>query len=173
MGASNSRNRYGTAPMWSSCPCVSTTASRRSRLSRRYSKSGRTRSIPGSSARGNDSPQSMTRIRPSSSRQAMFRPISPTPPMKIRRAEDSCLIPSPTGSDVVVASALEKVGLLEDLADALSLVLGRRDQREPGRTGRTAHELERGFHGCRVAGDEQHVEQRRQLVVDLPTRDDV
>src|SRR5438093_1679641 len=167
MGASNSRNRYGTAPMWSSCPCVSTTASRRSALWRRYSKSGRTRSIPGSSARGNDSPQSMTRMRPSSSRQAMLRPISPTPPRNTRRVEDSCLVPSSWGPDVGVASALEKVRLLEDLADALALVLGGRHERQPGGSGGAPHQLERRLHGDGVAGDEQHAEDRGQLLVHL------
>src|SRR5437870_8763642 len=101
--------------------------------------------MPGSSARGNDSPQSITRMRPSSSRQAMFRPISPTPPRNARRAEPSCLIPSPTGSDVGVAPVLEKVRLLEDLADALALVLRRGDEREPGRPGRSTHKLQGGL----------------------------
>src|SRR5207248_2282841 len=173
MGTSNSRSRYGIAPMWSSWPCVSTTASSLSAFCRRNSKSGRTRSMPGSSARGNDRPQSRTRMRPSSSRQAMFRPISPTPPRKTRRAEEPCLIPSSTGSDVGCRSWLEKVRLLEDLADALALVLGRRNQREPGRPRRPAHQLERGLYRDRVARDEQHAVQSRKLVVALAPGHDV
>ena len=49
-GRAASRNRYGSAPMWSSCPWVRTAAWSRSRRSLTYSKSGSTRSIPGISA---------------------------------------------------------------------------------------------------------------------------
>src|SRR4029079_13271252 len=60
-------------------------ASTRSALSRKYVKSGRTRSMPGMSASGNINPQSTTRMRPSTSRQKQFRPISPRPPRKTIR----------------------------------------------------------------------------------------
>ena len=45
--------------MWSSCPCVSTTASMSSSRSRIGSKSGRIRSTPGWFSSGNSTPQSM------------------------------------------------------------------------------------------------------------------
>src|SRR3954451_17562898 len=48
--------------------------------SRRYEKSGSTRSIPCISAVGNISPVSTTTIRPSYSITVMFLPISPRPP---------------------------------------------------------------------------------------------
>src|SRR4051794_14361609 len=41
--------------------------------------------MPGMSASGNMSPQSTTRIRPSTSTQKQFRPISPSPPRKTMR----------------------------------------------------------------------------------------
>src|SRR5205814_323157 len=102
----------------------------------------------------------ITSTRPSSSRSAMLRPISPTPPRNTSRgpgrAEPPCLAPS--GPDVTSASASEKVRFLQDLADPLALVLRRGDEREPGRSDRPADELERGLRRDRVAGDEQDVE---------------
>ena len=48
MGMSaRSLSRYGTPPMWSSCPWVSTMASMSSRRSRMDVKSGRITSMPG------------------------------------------------------------------------------------------------------------------------------
>src|ERR671918_26758 len=47
---------------------------------RRYSQSGRTRSIPGMWPPGNDRPASMRRARSAISSTAMFRPTSPRPP---------------------------------------------------------------------------------------------
>jgi hypothetical protein len=80
-----SRSRYGTPPMWSSCPCVSTTASTRSSRSRIHPKSGRIRSTPGWSSSGNSTPQSTTSSRPACSKTVMFRPISPRPPSATTR----------------------------------------------------------------------------------------
>ena len=74
------RSRYGTAPMWSSCACVRTSASIRSSLPSRAEKSGRIRSTPGWSCSGNSTPQSTTSRRPACSKTVMFRPISPSPP---------------------------------------------------------------------------------------------
>ncbi len=81
-----SRSRYGTAPMWSSCPCVRTIASMSSRRSLMYSKSGRIRSTPGWWSSGKRTPQSMTSRRPSYSRTAMLRPTSPRPPRATMRS---------------------------------------------------------------------------------------
>ena len=50
-------------------------------------RSGRTRSTPGMSGSGNMMPTSSTRMRPSTSMQAQFRPISPRPPRKTIRTE--------------------------------------------------------------------------------------
>src|SRR6266545_8120170 len=52
-------------------------------LSRRYVKSGSTRSIPSISMFGNMSPQSSNRMRPSTSMHAQLRPISPSPPRNV------------------------------------------------------------------------------------------
>ena len=71
---------HGSEPRWSSWPCVITIASIASTFSRRYVKSGSTRSMPIISAVGKRRPQSTTTIRPSYSTTVMFLPISPTPP---------------------------------------------------------------------------------------------
>ena len=60
-------SRYGTAPMWSSWPWVSTIASTSSSRSRIDAKSGRIRSTPGWSTSGNSTPQSTTSSRPPNS----------------------------------------------------------------------------------------------------------
>ena len=54
--AARSRRIHGRAPTWSSWPCVSTIASMSSARSRRYVKSGRTRSIPSCSVRREHQP---------------------------------------------------------------------------------------------------------------------
>src|SRR6266480_4361232 len=143
--------------MWSSCPWVSTTASIRSRRSRRYWKSGSTRSIPGISTSGNDKPASITRTRPSSSSAAMLRPTSPTPPRKTSRARGSS----------------EGAGIPHGLLDRGSLVRGRGDEGKAKRPGRSAHDLEGGLDGDGVRRDEQALEQGQELLVDLARRGDV
>ncbi len=80
------RSRYGTAPMWSSWPCVSTTATMSSRRSRMGEKSGRIRSTPGWCSSGKSTPQSTMSSLPSSSKTAMLRPISPRPPSGMTRS---------------------------------------------------------------------------------------
>src|SRR5438034_11448597 len=146
--------------MWSSCPWVSATASTRSMFCRTYSKSGSTRSIPGISAWGNDRPASRMRRRSSSSMQAMLRPTSPTPPRNATRAgRRPC--------------ALEEPGIHQRLLDPRPLLLGRRDEWQPGRAGGKAQDPEGGLHRDGVGGDEQRVEERRELLVDLSGRRDV
>ncbi len=81
-----SRRRYGVAPMWSSWPCVSTSASTASSRSRMGSKSGRIRSTPGWWSSGNSTPQSTRSRRPSYSKTVMLRPTSPRPPSGITRS---------------------------------------------------------------------------------------
>src|SRR6478736_6806335 len=80
-----SRRRYGVAPMWSSWPWVSTSASTASRRSRMGSKSGRIRSTPGWWSSGNSTPQSTSSSRPSYSKAVMLRPTSPSPPSGMTR----------------------------------------------------------------------------------------
>ena len=81
-----SRSRYGSAPMWSSCPCVSTTASTwsASRRARSRSPAGRGRSRA-CRPRGTRDRRRRSGCRSSSSTQAMLRPTSPTPPRKTTR----------------------------------------------------------------------------------------
>src|SRR5438105_5913432 len=111
--------------------------------------SGSTRSIPCMSVDGKDRPTSTIRIRSSSSRQAMFRPTSPTPPRKTTR--------QPLG---------DETGVLQSLANPLPLLLGGRNQRQPRVAHRSAGHLEGRLQGYRVRGDEQGVEKRRQGLVD-------
>ena len=80
-----SRRRYGVAPMWSSWPWVSTSASTSSRRSRIGSKSGRIRSTPGWFSSGKSTPQSTISRRPSYSKTVMLRPTSPRPPSGVTR----------------------------------------------------------------------------------------
>src|SRR5262245_46794517 len=155
---SNSRSRYGSAPMWSWCPCVSTTASTSSNRSPTYSKSGSTRSMPGISACGKDRPTSTISRRPSSSTHAMLRPTSPTPPRKTTRAE---------------AFGSEESGIHQRPADPLLLLGGRGHERQARRPDRVPDHPERGLDGDRIRRDEQRVEQRRELLVDLARGRDV
>ena len=60
-----SRSSQGSAPMWSSCPWVITTASMSSTRSSTSRRSGRIRSTPGWPSSGNSTPQSTTSSRPS------------------------------------------------------------------------------------------------------------
>ena len=78
--SSRSRRRYGVAPMWSSWPWVSTSASTASSRPRIASKSGRIRSTPGWWSSGKSTPQSTMRRRSSYSKTVMLRPTSPRPP---------------------------------------------------------------------------------------------
>jgi hypothetical protein len=84
-----SRSRNGVAPMWSSWPCVSTSASIASSRPRIASKSGRIRSTPGWCSSGNSTPQSTTSNRPSYSKTVMLRPTSPRPPSGVIRSPPS------------------------------------------------------------------------------------
>src|SRR5262245_53746904 len=113
--------------------------------------SGRTRSIPGMSADGNDSPTSMISKRPSTSRHAMLRPTSPTPPRKTS-------LQSASGKET---------GVLEGGADPGGLLCGGGHERQARRAGAAAEHVERGLHRDRVRRDEQRIEQRRELLVDL------
>ena len=79
------RSRNGTAPMWSSWPWVSTSASMSPSRSSIARKSGRIRSTPGESSLGNSTPQSTTSSRPSCSKTVMLRPTSPMPPRATTR----------------------------------------------------------------------------------------
>ena len=84
-----SRSRYGTPPMWSSWPCVSTMPTTSLSRSRIGPKSGRIRSTPGCVSSGNSTPQSTIRILPSYSKIVMLRPISPSPPSGMTRRAPS------------------------------------------------------------------------------------
>src|SRR5919206_5359082 len=93
------------------------------------------------SALGNDSPTSISSMRPSSSTTAMLRPTSPTPPRKMTRA-------GPIGEDLLDAAGyaaaerrwgrnpsqrrgrLHQASVDERPAHPLALVVGRRDERQ-------------------------------------------
>src|SRR5215207_5634233 len=106
--------------------------------------------MPSMSPLGNDRPTSTMRMRPSSSRQAMLRPTSPTPPRKTTRQRVS-----------------EETGVLQCLPDPVTLLGCGGDQGQARNAGRPAHQLQGCLQRDRVAGDEQRVEQRTERLVDL------
>ena len=71
---------HGNAPMWSSCPCVMSTASTLSLHRARNETSGSTFWMPSSSWSGNMRPASSSTYRFSVPTSAQFMPISPRPP---------------------------------------------------------------------------------------------
>src|SRR4051794_24778761 len=83
MGKLRSRSKNDNPPTWSSWPCVAMQPSMRPALSRKYVKSGNTRSIPSMSMSGNIKPTSRSMMRPLTSMQAQLRPISPSPPRNV------------------------------------------------------------------------------------------
>ncbi len=93
-----SRRRYGVAPMWSSWPWVSTSASTASSRSRIGSKSGRIRSTPGWWSSGKRTPQSTMSSRPAYSKTVMLRPTSPSPPSGMTRSPPSARGPGAVSS---------------------------------------------------------------------------
>src|SRR5215204_648369 len=139
--------------------------SMRSALSRSQVKSGRTRSTPGMSGSGNMSPQSRRTMRPSSSRHAQLRPISPKPPRKVMR----------TGSVLAFAtrSATDQPGV--DLAGTVFELSRTRTDREPGLADRQAegphHRL--GGDRTRPVGPAEEGKGLQQRGVDLAGTDDV
>src|SRR5438093_916698 len=112
--------------------------------------------MPGMSPDGNESPTSINRMRPASSRQAMLRPTSPTPPRK-----------------TTLTTPSEETGVLQRLSDPLPLLRRGRDERETRDPRRAPEHLEGRLHGNRVRRDEQGVEQGRERLVDLSRRRDV
>src|SRR5512145_3302767 len=107
--------------------------------------------MPGMSPDGKDRPTSMIKMRPSSSTQAMFRPTSPTPPRKTTRQ----------------SFALEETGVLQCCADPGLLLCSRRNERQPRHPRGAPEHVQSGLHRDRVRRDEERVEQRRELLVDL------
>ena len=80
-----SLSRYGTPPMWSSWPWVSTMPTMSPNRCRMEVKSGRITSMPGWCSSGNSTPQSTTSSLPACSKTVMLRPISPRPPSGVIR----------------------------------------------------------------------------------------
>ena len=76
-------NKYGTLPIWSSCPCVIINPLIFSSFLCKYVISGITKSTPSISSSGNDKPQSTTIISSSYSNTVMFFPTSWSPPSGI------------------------------------------------------------------------------------------
>ena len=180
-----SRSRYGTAPMWSSCPCVRTIASMSSRRSLMYSKSGRIRSTPGWWSSGNRTPQSMTSSRPAYSRTAMLRPTSPSPPsattrrapsaQRRRQGELGVRVTHGSPGGISATRDVEQPGGARPsrISATSSSVAG--DEREAHRAlGQDAQHLERGLRGdgleagaveCVDRGDDRSEDAQRRGVV--------
>ena len=74
--------KNGIAPIWSSCPCVMSSAFILSLFFTRYDTSGITISIPSISSSGNISPQSITTMSFLYSSTVIFFPISFNPPSR-------------------------------------------------------------------------------------------
>src|SRR3954447_11842394 len=157
-----SRSTYGSAPTWSSWPCVSTIASMSSARSRRYEKSGSTRSMPSWSGVGNISPVSTTTIAPSYSTTVMFLPISPSPPRgRTRRAVTSRRRRSHPAQQAVT---------LEHRPDRRLLVLAGLDHRQAETADVVADHGERRLDRDWVDGHRQRLPGVVQRGVDLGAR---
>src|SRR3954463_6894831 len=138
--------------------------------SRRYEKSGRTRSIPSISLVGNIRPVSTTTISSPYSTTVMFLPISPRPPSgRMRTAVMSGTSRSPADCCQALACAArnQQAVLLECRPDRRPLVLARRNHRQPHVVLDDAQHLERGLHRNWVRGDDRGVVDRREALVDL------
>src|SRR3954451_1003401 len=155
------RRIHGSEPRWSSWPWVMMMPSMSSARSRRYVKSGRTRSMPTCSAVGKRRPVSTTTIAPSYSTTVMFLPISPSPPSGRTRSLLLAMfsLGSPGGGEQPVA--------LEDRADLGPLVLVGLDERQPQTADLVAGHLQRGLHRDWVGGDAHRGVDVAQRGVDL------
>src|SRR3954470_8801129 len=125
--------------------------------SRRYAKSGSTRSMPSWSGVGNISPVSTTAIEPSYSTTVMFFPISPSPPSgRTRRGP-------------LISDRAEQPVALEHGADRALLLLGRLDEREPQPADVVAQHVQGRLERDRAGAEaHQRVDHVRDLLVDLP-----
>src|SRR3954465_15607594 len=94
------------------------------RRSRSGPKSGRIRSTPRCSSRGNASPASTITSPPSASKTVMFFPTSPRPPSGVIRVQ-------PIRPPSLDARVLEDAGALQARADPSLLVVARLDERKP------------------------------------------
>src|SRR4051794_36137335 len=129
--------------------------------SRRYAKSGRTRSIPTISAVGKRRPTSTTTMRPSYSMTVMFLPISPSPPRgRTRRG------PLLTGGTLCVRGFEQPVAR-EDLAHGAGLGLVGLDEREAQASDAVTEQVERGLDRDGVRRDVHDVVDVAQRLVDV------
>src|SRR6476646_4243692 len=158
MSGLSSRSTQGSAPRWSSWPWVTTIPSMSSTRSRRYEKSGSTRSMPTISAVGKRSPTSTTTMLPSYSRTIMFLPISPSPPSGRTRSVEL------TGR--LRVCGLQEAVVLECAADRGLLGLVGLDEREPQAADPVAQQVQRGLDGDRVRRDGHGVEDAAKRRVD-------
>src|SRR3954471_8296249 len=163
-----------------------TIASMSSTRSRRYVKSGSTRSMPIISAVGKRSPQSTTTSLPSYSTTLRFLPISPTPPSgSTRMAPLIASRPgeSPSGRLLPATRARSasrrrspRVDLLQQPvasqrgADVLALGVVALHEREPERARVVAEHAQRRLDGRRAGGDEHRRVDLLQRRVELRAR---
>src|SRR3954454_4404979 len=169
MSGLSSRRTHGSAPRWSSWPCVTTMASMSSTRSRRYEKSGRTRSMPTISAVGKRSPTSTTTMLSSYSRTIMFLPISPSPPSGRTRRDEAISGPRAGSEEPLRVRRLQQAVALERAADRRLLVLVGLDQRQAQTTDAVAEQVERRLHRDRVRRDRHRLVDAAQRAVDPRT----
>src|SRR5664279_1720503 len=176
-----SRSTYGSAPKWSSWPCVMRNARTSSLRSRKKLMSGRTRSMPSISSRGNARPQSTTTILPRYSTAVMFLPISPIPPSGMILSVFSAIVffyplcqsymrpPAPALGAVCrrpsnpCVAALEQSEPLELAFDQAPFVVGGFDERQAQAADLVAEHVQGRLQRYRVARHEERRDQRRKF----------
>src|SRR5579864_5250986 len=157
-GILTSRMRYGSEPTWSSWPCVSTTPRIMCSRSRRYAKSGRTRSTPRCSSRGNARPASTTTTESSASYAVMFLPTSPRPPSGMMRQ-------TPIDRRSLGGGGAQDAAALETAADGVELLLGRLDHGHSKTSEIVPGKIERRLDRDRVRLELEELVAGPQLVV--------
>src|SRR3954451_20211908 len=162
-----SRRTNGSAPTWSSWPWVRTMAWMSTARSRRYEKSGSTRSMPSISLVGNMSPVSTTTSSSPYSTTVMFLPISPKPPSGRMRTAVTRRFPADSCVALAGAARDQEPVLLQRRLDRRSLVLARRHHRQSHVVLDDAQHLKRRLHGDRTRRHDRGVIDRHERLVDL------
>src|SRR5262249_1580254 len=132
--------------------------------------SGRRRSTPRCSSRGNARPASTTRISPPSSYTVMFLPTSPRPPSgTMRRLSLIRLSLRLLGWRAALCDdALEQAEPLEAVAHRAALLVRRLDERQSEAADVMAEKVERRLDRDRVRRDAEQLDGRVELLVEAP-----
>src|SRR4051795_2277094 len=123
--------------------------------------------MPSISLVGNIRPVSTTTISPSYSTTVMFLPISPRPPSGRMRTAVTRRSPADSYWALAGAARNQQSVMLERRPDRRSLVVARRDHRQPHVRVDDPEELEGCLHRDRIRGDHGGVVDRDQALVNL------